>query len=246
MSSSSNLIRSSLNRGREGAVLIGLISRAQCQTEHALVALQVCWMKENQKRSWEAPGDKPQPSNPFRFLALLGYLHVLSHEWVSFKPHFAQYKCLNKYNDQYNSVFTDSRYSRQIDKKQKNMGKGKCWPGGPESPGSFQNSEEQGGGAAETPSQPNTERRPTDHVLPGRRSWTSHSASSWKRLLWDTGCLRSHGKSRRTKRPLSLFWPSESFKPNLALSTAFLLLNSILALIFLHFYFLLTHFFQIL
>lgn len=131
MSSSSNLIRSSLNRGREGAVLIGLISRAQCQTEHALVALQVCWMKENQKRSWEAPGDKPQPSNPFRFLALLGYLHVLSHEWVSFKPHFAQCKCLSKYNDQYNSVFTDSRYSRQIDKKQKNMGKGKCWLGGP-------------------------------------------------------------------------------------------------------------------
>ena len=117
MSSSSNLIRSSLNRGREGAVLTGLASRAQCQTEHAVVALRVCWMKENQKRSWEAPGDETQPSNPFRFLALLGYLHILCHEGMRFKPYFAQYKCLNKYNDQYNSIFIDSRYSRQIDKK---------------------------------------------------------------------------------------------------------------------------------
>ena len=35
---------------------------------------------------------------------------------------------------------------------------GRCWLGPPESPGSFQNSEEQGGEAAETPSQPSTER----------------------------------------------------------------------------------------
>lgn len=83
-----------------------------------------------------------------------------------------------------------------------------------------------------------------DQELPGRYSWTSHSASSWNWLLWDTGWFPSRGKSRRTKRSLSLFWPSKSFKPNLVLSTAFLLLNSILVLIFLHFYFLLTHFFS--
>ena len=54
MSSSSKLIRSSLNGGREGVVLIGLIPRAHCQTEYTVVVLQVCWKKENQKRSWEA------------------------------------------------------------------------------------------------------------------------------------------------------------------------------------------------
>lgn len=47
------------------------------------------------------------------------------------------------------------------------MGKGEVLAGAPESPGSIQNSEEQGGGAAETPSQPRMEQGLRDHVPPG-------------------------------------------------------------------------------
>ena len=137
-----------------------------------------------------------------------------------------------------------------------------------------------------------------DNVLPGSCYWTSHSASPWNWLLWDTGTLwsrghcescllctgslwsrghvsrvscalghcdlvgsvscvscalghcdlmdtescllymgllwsRGHCESCRTKRSLSLFWLPES-SVNLAPSTTFLLLNSILVPSFQH------------
>ena len=42
-------------------------------------------------------------------------------------------------------------------------------------------------------SQPTTEWGLMDNVLSGSCYWTSHSASPWNWLLWDTGSLWSHG-----------------------------------------------------